>query len=321
MPPDSNIKIIGAGPTGLLLALSLSKLKINIYLYDLLSKDNLISKDKTYAITHSTRRILINFKLWEKLEPYIYSFDSLSISDTIISQKATFLVSDLDSDIKSVGNIGWVIKHSVLSKILFDELSNYQNFYFSNNKRINSSKKFDFEFFADGANSIYRNYHGISFLRKSYNQSCLTFKVLLNGNIKKRAYEIFRKEGPLALLPLSGNIYQIIWTSSTETAKERLNINKNLLLDNLSAILPKKINLFQIIGEVNIFPVSLSLTLPDLSSNNSLVIGDAMHTFHPVGGQGLNSCWRDVNQIYHLLKRYKSLKRKRLISLKFKFNV
>jgi len=39
-------------------------------------------------------------------------------------------------------------------------------------------------------------------IKKSYSQSCLTFKVSLRGHCEKRAYEIFRKEGPLALLPL-----------------------------------------------------------------------------------------------------------------------
>ena len=52
-------------------------------------------------------------------------------------------------------------------------------------------------------------------IKKSYNQSCLTFKVSLRGHCEKRAYEIFRKEGPLALLPLEKNLYQVIWTSST----------------------------------------------------------------------------------------------------------
>ena len=63
-----NFKIVGSGPTGLLLSIVLSKFDCNIFLTDLLTKDRLIDKDKTYAITHSTRKILIKFKLWDKLE-------------------------------------------------------------------------------------------------------------------------------------------------------------------------------------------------------------------------------------------------------------
>ena len=56
----------------------------------------------------------------------------------------------------------------------------------------------------------------------------------MRGNFKGRAYEIFRKEGPLALLPLDRNLYQIIWTSSNAKSADRLNADKNLLIDNLN---------------------------------------------------------------------------------------
>ena len=65
-----SFKIVGSGPTGLLLSIALSKFDCNIFLTDLLTKDRLIDKDKTYAITHSTRKILSKFRLWEKLEPF-----------------------------------------------------------------------------------------------------------------------------------------------------------------------------------------------------------------------------------------------------------
>ena len=45
----------------------------------------------------------------------------------------------------------------------------------------------------------------------------------------------------------------------------------------------------------------------------------AFHTFHPVGGQGLNSCWRDVNTIYDLFNRNTDITKMQLISFKFKY--
>ena len=45
-----NFKINGSGPTGTLLAIALSKLDLNIYLVDLLNKEKIIAKDKTYVI-------------------------------------------------------------------------------------------------------------------------------------------------------------------------------------------------------------------------------------------------------------------------------
>ena len=315
-----NFKIVGAGPTGLLLSIAMSKLDCNIFLTDLLTKDRLINKDKTYAITHSTRKILSKFRIWKKLEPYLFGFDTLSISDSVTSAITNLSISDLDDDISSVKNIGWVVKHSDLMNVFFQEIDNYENIFFLTPQKLSRKKVLlDYEFLCTGANSLDKKFINFVDIKKSYNQSCLTFKVFLRGHCEKRAYEIFRKEGPLALLPLEKNIYQVIWTSSTTKSIERLNSDKNFLMDNLSSILPDEFKLDQIIGEFNIFPISLSLNLPVLNFKKLVFVGDAFHTFHPVGGQGLNSCWRDVNTIFDLFNENFANTRRHLIFLKFKY--
>jgi len=320
MKKQFNFNIVGAGPTGLLLSIALSKFDCNIYLTDLLTKNSLIEKDKTYAITHSTRKILSKFRLWKKLEPYLFGFDTLSISDSETSAITSLSILDLDDDISSAGNIGWVVKHSDLMNVFFQEIDNYENIFFNTPQRLLSKKiLFDYKFLSTGANSLDKKSVGFVDLKKSYNQSCLTFKVTLRGNCEKRAYEIFRREGPLALLPLENNLYQVIWTSSTLKAIERLNSDKNFLMDNLSTILPNEFKLDQIIGEFNIFPVSLTLNLPVLNLKKLVFVGDAFHTFHPVGGQGLNSCWRDVNTIFDLFDKNISFTKIHLMLFKFKY--
>ena len=304
MNKNFNFKIVGSGPTGLLLAITLSKLNFNIYLTDLLTREKLINKDKTYAITHSTRKILSKFNLWEKLNSHLFNFDSLSISDSVISDFTILTTSDLDKDISSLETIGWVVKHSDLMKVFFDEIDKMHNICFKNSLDLAYEDiNFDYKFIATGANSNYKKNKNFIDFKKSYNQSCLTFEVLVRGNVPRRAYEIFRKEGPLALLPLDTNRYQIIWTASTSKSVDRLNSSKTFLLDNLSTIVPEYFKLDQINSDINIFPVSLSLSLPILSSKNVVFVGDSFHTFHPVGGQGLNTCWRDVNVIYDIFAR------------------
>ena len=315
-----NFKIIGSGPTGLLLSIVLSKFDCNIFLTDLLPRDKLIDKDKTYAITHSTRKILTKFRLWKKLEPFLFGFDTLSISDTVTSSFTKLTIDDLDDDISSAKNIGWVVKHSDLMNVFFREIDNYDNIFFMKSQNLSEKKiLFDYQFFSTGANSFDKKFFQFIDLKKNYNQSCLTFKILLRGNFEKRAYEIFRDEGPLALLPLGKNLYQVIWTSNTSKSIERLNYDKNFLIDNLSNILPVQFKLDQIIGELNIFPVSLSLNLQLFSPKKLVFVGDAFHTFHPVGGQGLNSCWRDVNTIFDLFNKKTVITKMDLMLFKFKY--
>jgi len=320
MKNRSNFKIVGAGPTGLLLSIALSKFDCNIFLTDLLERNRLIGKDKTYAITHSTRKILSKFRLWEKLKPYLFGFDTLSISDSVTSANTNLTISDLDNDISVAKNIGWVVKHSDLMNVFFREIDNCDNIFFITPQKLLQKKiLFDYQFFSTGANSLDKRLLNFVDIKKSYNQSCLTFKIFLRGNCERRAYEIFRKEGPLALLPLEKNLYQVIWTSSTSKSIERLNSNKNFLMDNLSTILPNEFKLDQIIGDLNIFPVSLSLNLPSFNFKKFVFVGDAFHTFHPVGGQGLNSCWRDVNTIFDLFNKNITNNKMHLMLFKFKF--
>ena len=315
-----NFKIVGSGPTGLLLSIALSKFDCNIFLTDLLTKDRLIDKDKTYAITHSTKKILSKFRLWEKLEPYLFGFNSLSLSDSETSSLTYLTTADLDKDIRSAENIGWVVKHTDLMNVFFREVDNNDNIFFMTPQNLHHKKiSFDYKFLSTGANSLDKKFFDYITIKKSYDQSCLTFKVALRGNFEKRAYEIFRKEGPLALLPLDKNLYQVIWTASTLKSIERLNSDKNFLMDNLSTILPDEFKLDQIIGEFNIFPVSLSLNLPVMNLKKLVFVGDAFHTFHPVGGQGLNSCWRDVNTIFDLLNKNIAISKMHLILFKFRY--
>ena len=315
-----NFKIVGSGPTGLFLAITLSKLNFNIYLTDLLTKQKLINKDKTYALTHSTRKILSKFNLWDKLDSFVYKFDSLSISDNITSDFTILTTSDLDKDISSLDTIGWVVKHSDLMNVFFDEIDNIENIFFKSTLDLdNDDIKFDYKFISTGANSSYKKDKNYLDLKKSYNQSCLTFEVLVRNNICGRAYEIFRNEGPLALLPLDVNKYQIIWTSNTSKSIDRLNSSKSFLLDNLSTIIPENIKFDQISSEINIFPVSLSLCMPIFNFNKEVFVGDSFHTFHPVGGQGLNTCWRDVNTIYDIFNRQICVNKKLLNTFKYRY--
>jgi len=54
--------------------------------------------------------------------------------------------------------------------------------------------------------------------------------------------------------------------------------------------------------------VTITSSVSILNRRKEVFVGDAFHTFHPVGGQGLNTCWRDVNVIYDILNRELSTK-------------
>jgi len=64
-------------------------------------------------------------------------------------------------------------------------------------------------------------------------------------------------------------------------------------LDALSAALPEPLQAEVLLDQPRAFPVSLECAWP-LRRRELVLVGEAAHRSHPVGGQGLNLCWRDV---------------------------
>ena len=61
------IKIIGAGPTGSLLALLLYKLGCSVTIYDPKNLDQLINQSRAYALSHSSQQIMTKKILRDKV--------------------------------------------------------------------------------------------------------------------------------------------------------------------------------------------------------------------------------------------------------------
>ena len=112
------------------MALSLSRLDINISLYDINPLSNIINRSRTYALTHSTKNLLKELDLWDKFQPHLVSFTSLIIQDTVTNRKATLNLLDLSLDNRVDNSIGWIIEHRILMQLLVNELINSDNINF-----------------------------------------------------------------------------------------------------------------------------------------------------------------------------------------------
>ena len=80
-----NIAIIGSGLTGSLAAISLAKAGCIVDLYERLSDDELVNRDRTYAITHSSRKILEKLGIWSTLSKDLvpFRYNTIGVSDGI----------------------------------------------------------------------------------------------------------------------------------------------------------------------------------------------------------------------------------------------
>tara|TARA_Y100001970_G_scaffold294269_1_gene449518 strand:- start:16288 stop:17493 length:1206 start_codon:yes stop_codon:yes gene_type:complete len=298
-----NIKILGSGPTGSLLALALANNNCTVTLEDPLEDHFIKLRDKAYAITHSSRRILNKLDLWNEISKQAKGFSSLALIDAVNNNYLLFNKDDLLAINSTQNNVGWVIEHTHLMDIILNRIRNNSNI-----KRIISTDiyiqndNYDYIFAADGKDSSTRKLWNINYFKRFYNQDCISFKVLLRTDYPYRAYEILREDGPLALLPLKENIYQIIWFAPKLINSQRINYSKSHLLDVLASFLPDNIQPDIILSDIYRYPVTQSFIIPDFRLSNKILLGDSAHSFHPVGGQGLNSCWRDVYEINNMIE-------------------
>ena len=117
------IKVIGSGPTGSILALALALNKCNVTLIEPLSDDELLEKDKGYAVTQCTRRIFEDLGLWNSIQKFAFGFNSLSIIDDVLLQSVLVRKNDLKRINNDQNDIGWVVEHKLLMKLLINKIN------------------------------------------------------------------------------------------------------------------------------------------------------------------------------------------------------
>ena len=122
-----------------------------------------------------------------------------------------------------------------------------------------NTNNYDLIVAADGSNSNTKKKLKTPSFNFNYDQMCITTKVLLRGVKSNEAFEILNSEGPFAVLPLGGDLFQIICSQSLENGTYNMSLPKSLFLDYLSTILPYGIEPDSIIDEPKSFSINFLL--------------------------------------------------------------
>ena len=287
-------------------AICLGRRGLDVTLCDPKPREDLSAKSRAYALTHSSRRLLERLSLWEDLQKDLIPFRQLRLEDRRLCCTAWFNVDDLPSHNRYSDAIGWILDHKALMACLFRRLVAEPSLQLQLGHGFDAYPPFSTDSLetivniaADGSQSQLRHYWQLPFLQHQYRQGCLTTKVLLRGCPSDTAHELFRDEGPLAVLPLGDAAFQIVWTAPLERCRDLAAMNSAHLLDELAAALPNSLEPERLLDCPGVFPLELNLA-PRLHNGISLLVGESGHRCHPVGGQGLNLCWRDVAELDYL---------------------
>tara|TARA_B100000700_G_C14890968_1_gene782709 strand:- start:14 stop:1126 length:1113 start_codon:yes stop_codon:yes gene_type:complete len=295
-----NIAIIGSGLTGSLASVSLANAGCRVDLYERLSDDELVNRDRTYAITHSSRKILERLDIWKIISPELVSFKFLNLIDYPLNKLVRFTTNDLYRSDSKYSSVGWIANHSKLMSSLLSVIYRSDNINKIPTSVIPNTNNYDLIVAADGQDSNTRKKLKTNFFSFNYDQLCITIKVLLRGIKSNEAFEILTPEGPIALLPLGGDLFQIVCSQSILKGSHSMQIPKSLLLDYLATVLPYGIQPDTIIDEPKAYPIRFLLNYT-FFSGKYIYLGETAHALHPVGGQGLNLCWRDVDCLTNII--------------------
>ncbi len=150
---------------------------------------------------------------------------------------------------------------------------------------------------ADGTHSFVRKQAGILTSGWDHNRMGLVASVSAGNGHGDTAYECFREEGPLALLPLADGRFSIVWSVAPKTAMELLKLDDvgflNMLKTEAGDAITQQVGGFKAVGNRASFPLELRIA-KQFAKDKVVLLGNAAHTIHPIAGQGMNLGLRDV---------------------------
>ena len=297
----------GAGPTGALTALALADAGWQVQISDPLPAAVLLERSRAYAFTHSSQRLLEQLGLWSVVQALLVPFRSLQLLDLATQRQVPFCLADLGS--RRAAAVGWVGQHRPLMTLLLERLGAHPAITLELGTppphAAGHQPPHDLIVAADGPHSPSREALGIGVLQLAYRQNCLTALVQLRGSADDQAWELLRPEGPFAVLPLGAGQFQLVWSAPAQRCRQLESLGDAAFLDALAGALPDQLQPDALLDDPRAFPVSLLLARRQ-HRGRTVLVGESGHRCHPVGGQGLNLCWRDVAQLHRLARRVQS---------------
>jgi len=182
---------------------------------------------------------------------------------------------------------------------------------------------------ADGAESWVRERAGIASTTSDYHQDGVVANFETSRAHEGTAYQWFRADGVLALLPLPGNRVSMVWSTGEEHARELRAASPQALQHAVEEASALAVGALSLLTPAVGFPLKLS-RVKRLVAPRAALIGDAAHNVHPLAGQGVNLGFRDARELaavlrgrgpqrdcgdYRLLRRYERARREDIAAL------
>jgi len=289
------ICIVGDGLSGLMTAVILSK--VSGVEVNLIAKKGIKNADKRTTAISDTNYKFINQNIKSLEQKLFWPSQKIDLFYETSKENINFLnLNEANS------NLMYVFENDKIKSVLLKEISkNKIKLIRKDLKNLNELKNYDLIILCIGGQSnIYNNITKIRSIKKDYKEIAITGYVKHNFKTLNTS-QFFLKEGPLAILPFSKNYFSFVWSVKKyffeNNSKKIATLVKNKLAENLKN--KKDIT----ISNIQSYPISLSLRR-QYHQKNILILGEGLHTIHPVAGQGFNLVLRDIKKLEEIIKYY-----------------
>jgi 2-octaprenyl-6-methoxyphenol hydroxylase len=289
------ICIVGEGLSGLMSAIALNNLP-NLDVHLIVNKNRYSNDKRTTAISSS------NFNFFQSImgkfdKKLFWPSKKINLFYEVNDQKINFLTYNEDKN-----NLMYIFENNKIKEVLYKEIRKQKIKIIKKNiTKLSDLETYDLKILCLGRKSkLYQNIVDSRSLNKDYKEIALTGYV--KHNLKNiNTSQFFLKEGPLAILPFSKNNFSFVWSVKKEFIKKNI---KSYITSKICSVL--KINKKISISNIQSYPLTLNL-IRTYYKKDVLILGEGLHTIHPVAGQGFNLVMRDIKKLKEIIKYYANL--------------
>ncbi|MDH3688835.1 MAG: 2-octaprenyl-6-methoxyphenyl hydroxylase [Gammaproteobacteria bacterium] len=315
---DFDIVVIGGGLAGASLACALAHTPLRIAVIEavpLAVQSQPSYDERRVALALGSQRILQGIGVWGAISTReATAIKRIHISDRGYPGKVRLSGADV-----GVSALGYVVPTRVIGASLLEFMQQRGNISLLSPASVTqveieagaASVKFNVEgverklscrlaVVADGGRSNVRTLVGIRAQTKDYCQTAVVSTITAERYHCGTAYERFTRTGPLALLPMSGKRYAVVWTVRPQQVEHMLSSPEPDFLGDIQQAFGDLAGQFTRVGGRAAYSLSMTRVANPVRPRVA-VIGNAAHTVHPVAGQGFNLGLRDVAALAEVL--------------------